>query len=247
MRPARFPVPILVVALVTGCIAPPSRDSHWRGSGDSAYAESRRRKATATTAVGFGVMGLGVVWGAVGLVNLAAVNADDTLTDTDKKSGKAVFGTFAAIGGAIALVGLIWGAQQADVRGQWSDQIGGRSGYYGAVPGQGPDPVMAHGSSRNGASPVAAECVWLGVETSLPVRGRLFVPQGAPLPSGAEAFEVIRVNGPTDPVAAALAARVPVLRWPVLVLDGSPGQPGRVLAGTHAIAGASVPRSVGLR
>ena len=234
MRMNQTRAPVLVVALVTGCIAPPGRDANWRSSGDTGYAESRRRKATATTAVGFGVMGLGVVWGAVGLVNLAAVNADDTLADTDKKAGKAVFGTFAAIGGAIALVGLIWGAQQADVRGQWSDQIGGRSGYYGAVPGPDPDLVIAHGSSRNGASPVPAECVRLGVETSPPVGDRLFLPQGAPLPPGADAFEVIRVSGPADPVAAALAARVPVLRWPVLLLDESPGRPERVLVGAEA-------------
>lgn len=234
MRKHQSLVPLLVVALATGCIAPPSRDANWRGSGNTSYAASRRRMAGATGAVGMGLMGVGIGLGAAGLGNVAAIDAHDALTE-DEKDARRTWSTVAAIGGAIALVGLLWGPQQLYVRGQWTDQIGGRLRDWGALPGRDPDRVVTRETSGNGAGPAAAERVRLGVETSPPMRGRLFLRQRAPLPPGAEAFEVVRVHGPADPVAADLAARVPVLCWPVVVLGPRHGRPAQVLVGVDAL------------
>ena len=66
-------------------------------------------------------------------------------------------------------------------------------------------------------------------------RVRLYLPTGHALPPGGGHVEVIRVSGPADPIAARLAGRVTVLRWPILEIPvGEDGE------STLSVGGAAV-------
>ncbi|MCI0341033.1 MAG: hypothetical protein L0216_07740 [Planctomycetales bacterium] len=57
----------------------------------------------------------------------------------------------------------------------------------------------------------------------VPGAGRLYLASGSPEPEGALLCEIVPVRGPDDPVVARLAARLPVLRWPVPERPGPDG------------------------
>ncbi len=228
MDRSRAVIGMLVLPLTMGCIAPPGRDTSWASAPDRIlYAQSQKRKATVSGAVGMGVMGQGAILALLSAAVISSINSDPILTDEDKRSFRQPWEVAAVIGVVEAVIGLAWGASQLSVRSQWADVIReDRSRFRGTVCWTEPTagaPAAAGGAAREEE---AGPAPW----------ARLYVTSGSPIPAGLRGVDVVRISSPSDPGVAGIAARAGVLRWPVLECLDGPAGPGGLSLGPSAVA-----------
>ncbi|MCI0342393.1 MAG: hypothetical protein L0216_14835 [Planctomycetales bacterium] len=192
--------------LAEGCAASPRRDEAFLsldGRGRAAYARERVETSNQVLAAGLTLVAAG----------LASIAAGWYLTEYDHRArpspGSLGDRTFPHFWGGVALLAIgvpmaTGGAADRIAWGRALDQSRGDP-WDGRIA-----PARPPGETARAAGPRARDAV--------------YVPAGNPLPEGAEEATVIRLGGPADPVVARLAARVPVLRWPVLERSAPDGE-----------------------
>ncbi len=218
MRPIPETVALAsLAALAAGCAGSPRRDERFLafdGRGRATYARERVEESNQ-------VLAAGLTLAAAGLVSVAT---GWYLTEYDRRArpspGSLGDRTFPHFWGGVALLAFgapiaTGGAADRIAWGRALDQSRGDPWEGRLLPAQWPGPA-ARGPKR-------------------PAGEVLYLPAGSPVPSGAEGLAVVRVEGPADPVVARLAARAPVLRWPV---RGAPEGSGATSAARGGSRGA---------